>query len=342
MTGFAHPLLLLLLPLAPLAAWLAVRRRRTALRYSSLGLVEGLPGGRARRAVWGSATVRGLSAALLALAAAGPRTPDLRTRLPADGIAVALVVDVSGSMAEPDFGTGPDGRPLSRLAAAKGVFRLFVAGGEADGVTFDGRPADQLGLVSFAAVPRTACPLTLNHSVLLAVADTLAPTEGVDAGTNLGDAIAEGLLRLDAAGDRRKVLVVLSDGEQNADRDGPDAPLKPRQAAQLAANLGVPVYAIDCGGEPKPGAGEESAKQRQDGRRTLETVAALTGGRCFAADDPAELREAYRQIDALETTPAVAFRYRRYHEYGPACGLAGLGLLAAGSLLDATRWRRLP
>lgn len=342
MTGFAHPWLLVLLPLAPLAGWWAARRRRTALRYPSLALVAGLPGGRARRAVWGSATHRTLAVALLALAAAGPRSPDLRTRLPAEGIAVVLVVDVSGSMAEPDYGPGPDGKPTSRLAAAKGAFRLFAAGGEADGGRFAGRPADQLGLVAFAAVPRTACPLTLNHSVLLAVADTLAPAEGIDAGTNVGDALAEGLLRLDAAGDRRKVLVLLSDGEHNADRDGPDAPLKPRQAAQLAANLGVPVYAIDCGGESPAGASEDAAKQRQDGRRTLEAVAALAGGRCFAADDPAGLREAYRQIDALETKPAEAFRYRRYHEYGPACGLAGLGLLAAGTLLDATRWRRLP
>ncbi len=342
MIGFAHPPALGLLLLAPLAGWWALRRRRPALRYPALTLVAGLPRGRARRAVWGSATLRTLAVTALALAAAGPRTPDLRTRLPADGIALLLVADVSGSMGEADYGVDATGKPVSRLEAAKGVVRLFVAGGESDGVRFSGRPADQLGLVGFAAVPRTVCPLTLNHSVLLTLADGLTPTTGVDAGTNLGDALAEGLLRLDAAGDRRKVLVVLSDGEQNADRAGPDAPLKPRQAAQLAANLRIPVHCIDCGGEAKAGASDEAAKQRADGRQTLQAVAALTGGRFLAADDPAGLRAAYQELDALETAPAVSFRYRRYHDYGPACGLAGLGLLAVAALLEATRWRRRP
>ena len=337
MIGFSHPAALFLMLLVPLAGWWATARRRTALRYPSLRLVEGLPRGRGREAVWGSAALRTLAVAAFALAGGGPRTPDLRTRLPADGIAVVLVLDVSGSMGEPDFGND---KPVSRLDAAKGVVRLFVAGGEADGGRFPGRPADQIGLVAFAAVPRTACPLTLNHSVLLTLADGLTPTTGVDAGTNLGDALAEGLSRLEAAGDRRKVLVVLSDGETNADR--PDGPLKPRAAAQLAANLRVPVHCIDCGGEAKPGASEEQAKQRGDGRRTLEGMAAMTGGRFLTADDPAGLRAAYRQLDALERSPAETFRYRRYHEYGPACGLAGLGLLALGGLLEATRWQRRP
>ena len=340
MIGFAHPAALGLLLLAPLAGWWSLRRRRTALRYPSLTLVDGLPRGRAVRAVWGTAVLRGTAVAALALAVAGPRFPDLRTRLPADGIALMLVLDVSGSMGEADYGTDATGKALSRLDAAKTVLKRFVAGGEVDGVTFAGRPTDQVGLVAFAAVPRTACPLTLNHSVLLTLADGLAPTTGVDAGTNLGDALAEGLLRLEAAGDRRKVLVVLSDGEQNADRAGPTGPLKPREAAQLAANLRVPVHCIDCGGEAKPGASEEAAKQRADGRRTLETVAAMTGGRFLTADDPAGLRAAYQQLDALETAPADTFRYRRYHEYGPACGLVGVGLLAVGGLLEATRWRR--
>ncbi|MFO0852361.1 MAG: VWA domain-containing protein [Gemmataceae bacterium] len=343
MLGFAAPELLLAAPLAALAGWHAVRRRRPAVRYPSLTLVDGLPRGRAGRAVWGTAVLRGLAVLALVLAAAGPRTPDLQTRLPADGIAIMLLVDVSGSMAEPDFARPAAGPPVSRIDAAKEVYRLFVLGGDApDGTRFDGRPRDQIGLVSFAAVPTTDCPLTLNHSVLVRVADSLKPKDGPDAGTNLGDAIAEGLVRLEAAGGRRKVLVLLSDGEHNVHLDGPNAPLKPRQAAQLAAALGVPVYAIDCGGDPKPGASAEAVQQREDGRKVLASVAELTGGRSFAANSPDELRQAVRQIDALETRPAEAFRYRRYHEYGPWCAVAGIGLLAAGGLLERTRWRRVP
>src|SRR5262249_52754819 len=153
------------------------------------------------------------------------------------GIAIALVLDVSGSMATPDYAVSPGSPPMSRLDAAKQAFHLFVAGGAtADGTHFDGRPRDQIALVTFAAVPQTAVPLTHNHSVLLTVLGTQQAKGGLDAGTNVGDAIAEGLIRLDAAGSRRKVLILLSDGEHNINLEQPDSPLKPRQAAQLAAN----------------------------------------------------------------------------------------------------------
>jgi Ca-activated chloride channel family protein len=134
----------------------------------------------------------------------------------------------------------------------------------------------------------------------------------------------------------------LSDGEHNVHREGDSSPLKPRQAAQLAANLGVPVYAIDCGGDPNPNASPEEQKQREDGRLVLQAVADLTGGRAFAANSADELREVYRQIDALERRPAESFRYRRYHEYAPWCAVAAVGLLGAATLLERTWWRRVP
>ncbi|HVK16690.1 MAG TPA: VWA domain-containing protein [Fimbriiglobus sp.] len=343
MSWFANPEFLLLVPLAALFAWWWARRRRPALRYSDIRLVAGLPRGRARWANWGGAALRGFAFASVAMAAAGPRTPDLRTRLPAEGIAIVLALDVSGSMATPDYAASPGGPPASRLDAAKQVLRLFVAGGDApDGTHFDGRPRDRVGLVTFAAIPETAVPLTHNHSVLLTVLDGQQAKAGIDAGTNVGDALAEGLLRLDAAGPRRKVLILLSDGEHNVHRDGADGPLKPRQAAQLAANLGVPVYAIDCGGEPKPDAPPEQVQQRADGRRVLEAVAALTGGRSFTADTADELRAVYQEIDALERQPDETFRYRRYHEYYPWCAVAAVGLLGAAYLLERTWWRRVP
>ena len=154
-------------------------------------------------------------------------------------------------MATPDFAWTPDAPPLTRLDAAKRAFKLFVAGGDGPGGThFDGRPADQIGLVTFAAVPQTACPLTLNHSVLLAVLDEQQPRQGIDAGTNIGDALAEAEIRLDAAGHRRKVLLLLSDGEHNVTREGANAPLKPFASAQLAVLnwCDLLVYPKDRGG----------------------------------------------------------------------------------------------
>jgi Ca-activated chloride channel family protein len=344
MPGFASPHVLWLVPLAAPLAWWWARRRRPALRYPDLRLVTDLPAGRAARARWGGALLRGAAFAGLVVAAAGPRTPDEQTRLPAEGISVVLVLDVSGSMTEKDAAWAAGEPGISRLDAAKRAFRLFVAGGDGpDGSRFEPREADAVGLVAFALVPQTVCPLTLNHSVLLRVADAQQPASGQDTGTNLGDAIAEGVIRLDrGGGDRPKVVVVLSDGEHNVSKQGDRNPLTPRQAAQLAANLGVKVYTIDAGGTPAADAPQESADQRAAGQAALRAVAEMTGGRSFAASSGAELLAAYREIGALEKRPVLSFQYRRYFDHAPwAAGLAA-ALLALAHLLDRTRWRVLP
>lgn len=338
MFEFARPAFLLLLPVAVAAAWWHLRRRRPALRFPDLTLVEGLAVGRAGVVRWGGALLRGFVFAALALALANPRLPDLKTPVPVDGIAIALVLDVSGSMAEPDFAT-PGAPPVTRLAAAKQAFRLFVAGGTApDGAAFDGRPNDQIALVTFAAVPHTTCPLTLNHSVLLKVLDEQKPLNGINAGTNIGDALAEAAIRLLAAGERPKVIVLLSDGEHNKTEGGA---LTPTQTADLAMKLGIPVHTIDCGGEGSPG-DPNGQRQRADGRAVLEAVATVTGGKSFIADSGEELRAVLKELDLRTRVPAPAPRYRRYHEFGPWCGLAALGLFAVLAVLERTRWRTVP
>lgn len=342
--SFAAPQFLLLLPLAPLVAWWWLRRRLPALRYADLSLVDGLPRGRAAAARRLSAGLRGTIVLGVVLALAGPRLPDESTRLPTEGIAILFACDVSGSMAERDFVWAAGEKPGSRLEAAKRAFALFVDGGEApDGARFEGRRGDQIGLVTFAAWPHTECPLTLNHAVLLSVLHAQTPKEGgLDAGTNVGDAIAEGLIRLKAAGDRRRVLILLSDGEHNATADGPDSPYTPLQAAQLAANLKVPVYTIDCGGDPKPDAADEDRKQREEGRAVLRRVADLTNGRSFVANSGTDLREIYEQIDRLERKPIVSFTYRRYHELFPWLTTAAGATLVLLVVLETIVWRRVP
>ena len=339
MFRFANPEFLWFAPLAVALGWWWLRRRRPALRFADTRLFAGLPVGRASRAKWGGAILRGLAALSLILACAGPRQPDLQTRLPAEGIAIVLVLDVSGSMATPDAAWESGQSPISRLDAARRAFKLFVAGGDApDGTKFEPRPSDHIGLVTFALLPETACPLTLNHSVLLRVTDAQKPKEGLDAGTNIGDALAEGLIRLEAAGDRKKVLILLSDGEHNA---AEEETLRPKQTAQLAANLGVKVYTIDAGGEPPPGSPAELIEQRRAGKETLQSVAAITGGRAFTASDGMELLAAYREIDALEKSKSVSYVYRRYFEYYPWCAAAAFVFLLLAHVLDRTRWRTL-
>lgn len=339
MPEFANPEFLLLAPLAVLFGWWSLRRRRSALRFSGLGTFAGLSAGRARRAKWGGASLRTLAVVALIVASAGPRRPDERTRIPAEGIAIVLALDVSGSMATADAPWEPGQPPIARLEAARRAFKLFVAGGDApDGIHFEPRPSDQIGLVTFAALPHTACPLTLNHTVLIRVSDAQETKIGLDAGTNIGDGIAEGLIRLEAAGDRKKVLIVLSDGEHNVSETDV---LKPETSAKIAAALGVTIYTIDAGGDPPPGAPADAAKQRRDGQATLRAVAEITGGRSFNAPDGASLLAAYKEIDELERTKSLSFQYRRYFEHAPWWAAAAFALLALVHVLERTRWRVL-
>src|SRR5258708_18315362 len=159
MLTFAHPRLLLLALVVPPLVWWWLRRQRSSLRYPVTGLMEHLPTGRSRLAHWGGIVLRALALLLLAVAAAGPRWPDLRTRIPTEGIAVEILVDVSGSMAESDFQW--DRERISRLDAVKRAFRLFVAGGDGpSGESLPRRPDDLIGLIAFATRPESPCPLT--------------------------------------------------------------------------------------------------------------------------------------------------------------------------------------
>lgn len=346
MLYLSRPFYLLLLLLLPALVWWHRTRRRVGVPHPSLDALPAETGPRAWLVRHGGLTLRVAALALLAIALAGPRWPDLRTRLDTVGVALMMVVDVSGSMGERDF--DGDAEPRSRLEAVKAVFRLFVAGGESDTggrpVRFDGRPSDLVGLVCFATRPETVCPLTLSHSALLRLLDAEQPRSVPgESETNLSDAVAVGLARLRSAAAPRKALVLLTDGEHNQaqTRSG----WSPLQTAQLAASLGVRVYAIDAG-PPAPEdddpASREARAVRTQAVATLEEMARLTGGQYFAARNTAALLAATRAIDRLERVPITSFQYRRYHEAYPWLALSAFVLYVTAAALDVTLWRRLP
>jgi Ca-activated chloride channel family protein len=341
---FANPWLLFLLPV-PIALWVWRRwTKRAALRYPAIGLLDGIP--RARLPRVGGEALR-LAAVLCAtLAVAGPRVPDLKTRLPTEGIAIVVCLDTSGSMEEPFIWEGTS-TPISRREAAKRAFKLFVAGGDGpDGIHFDGRSTergtDAIGLVTFSNWPHPVCPPTTNHSVLLNILNDVKPASARDTGTNVGDAIAQGLILLDRSPLKRKVLILLSDGEHNIDFAEKDRkPVFPRQGASLAANLGIPIYTIDTGGDP-PLDNPDVAKQRIAGREINQAVAEMTGGKSFIANEGPQLLDVCHQIDTMERQPIVSSVYRRHHEFYPWLALAAVGLAALAFALDQTIWRRVP
>jgi Ca-activated chloride channel family protein len=348
MLTFSQPGFLLLLPVAGWLMWRWYRRRRPAVRYSDTGLLANLPPGRARLARMIGLSLRAAGLIFLLLALTGPRWPDRGSRIPTEGIAIEMVVDASGSMATPDFNW--EGQTLSRLEAVKKAFHLFVEGGMGpQQVLLEGRPNDLIGLVTFARWPKTTCPLTLSHSVLLRLMDAEKPrTIPTESETNIGDAIAWGLVRLEGTKTKRRVMILLSDGEHNV----PPPALTPRQAAQLAANQGVTTYTIDSGGitgtpeganPPSQDLTKESAEKiRASAEKTMEAVAQITGGRHFKAQDAESLLQVCREIDRLERQEIQSFQYRRYLEGYPLMGLLAFGLLTLVGFLEFTVFRKVP
>jgi len=343
MIQFAHPWLYAGALAVPLAIWIWQRGRGVALRFPAGATLESLPAGKERHRRWLGSALVSLGLIFLIAALAGPRWPDMRTRITTEGIAMAMVVDVSGSMAEPDFQWGRE--RISRLEAVKRAFHLFVKGGRGPkDEQFEGRTHDQICLVTFSARPQSSWPLTLSHDPLLRILDEERPRSlPTEAQTNIGDAIIWALDRLGDSRTQRRIIVLLSDGEHNV----PPPALKPRQAAQLAAALHVPIYAIDAGGTLPPKDGGISSQalnssEAEAGSRTLQAVASLTGGRYFHAHDAQSLLSVCGQIDRLERQEMASFQYRRYYEAYPWFGAAALICLSTLAFLGRTFWLKVP
>jgi Ca-activated chloride channel family protein len=343
---FEEPAWLLLLPAVPLLVGWWSLRRSAALRFSDTRGLAAINSHRGLVARCCGAVGRVLALAVLVLALAGPRWPDPGGRLPTEGIAILLVVDFSGSMNEPDF-VWRD-KPITRWKAVQQGFRLFVCGGQGPhGEMLPGRSNDLFGLVVFAEQPRTACPLTLSHETLLKLLDAEEPGKGGnDPATNIGDAIAWSVHRLNASPMRQKVMVLVTDGEHNVDLPA----LTPRKAAQLAGHFGIPVYILDAGPETitvgQPPEEQQASKNRLDAKKKMQEVAKITGGQYFPATDGKSLLDAcgklHEELDRRDREQIETFRYRHYLEGFAWFAGGGLVLLVVLLGLELTVWRRFP
>jgi len=346
MIEFANPQFLWLLLLVPPLILCWVWRRRRSIRFPDFSLLRILPAGRSRTAYWGGLLLRALAIVAVIFALAGPRAPDLKSRVPTEGIAIEMVVDVSGSMDENDFIR--DGEPISRFDAVKYVFNLFVQGGDLpDGGHLDGRPNDLIGLVIFGTKSDSICPPTLSHSVLMEMLNREKPrTQPDESHTNISDALVRALDRLQETNVKKKVLILLSDGEHNVPIEDTASHFTPRQAAQIAGSLGITIYTIDGAGPVQSlregGKPEEAANIRENGIRTLQEIANIAKGSYFQAADTDSLLQVYERIDELERTHIETYQYRRYHEYCAWFGLCCFACLGVVSFLEQTWWRRVP
>jgi Ca-activated chloride channel homolog len=322
---FASAWVLLFLVILP-AWWLWRRRRRPpAIVFSRLSVLAAGP--RAGRATTLALFVlRNLLLASMVVALARPRSGAHAEDVTSEGINIVLVIDLSSSMLAQDF------QPQNRLEVAKDVVKRFITA----------RSSDRIGVVAFAAEALTQVPLTTDYPVVSAAVDNLAAGQLED-GTAIGTAIATAANRLRDAPGRSRVMILLTDGENNR------GAIDPRTAAKAAAAFGIKIYTIGVGTEgmaPVPvgrglfGLRYENRLVRID-EPLLNDIAKTTGGRYFRARDAAALQRIYQQIDQLEREPVRTRSYVRYTElYRWPVLLAALALVS--ELLLAARRGPLP
>jgi Ca-activated chloride channel family protein len=331
MTRLATPWALALLPLAGLAVWLLVRRLRRAgprIVFPDVEAIAQLPISGWARFEHALPWMRGAAIALAIVALARPQSGASSTTVSSMGVDITIALDISGSM------RCEDTRPRNRLSVAKECIARFIAG----------RPTDRLGLVAFASVATTRCPLTLDHEMLVRFVEDMDFAPPGEDRTAVGMGLATAVNRMRPSKAKTKVVVLVTDGRNNTGQLGPES------AAEAARALGVKIYTIGVGSD-----GEVSClvNDPQGGRRYVQMqadldedllgrIATSTGGRYFRATDAKGLESAFEAIDKLERTELESKIRVLYTEkfalaLVPAGLLLGLELLAAG-----TRLRRIP
>jgi Ca-activated chloride channel homolog len=332
--------LLLLLLLPPLLWWARTRIAPVGVGYPALAdlvrLRPSLPARLHQALPW----LRALVLILMIVALARPQWGVEATKIQREGIAIAMVVDISSSMGALDLQIGD--RQADRLEVVKETFRDFITG---DDGTLAGRDGDIVGMITFARYADAPSPLTLDHDALLGLLEQVEMVQQPEEdGTAVGDGMVLAIERLREAAGASKVMILLTDGSHNA------GDVEPIQAAQIASALGIKIYTIGAGTRGtalmptrgRDGSVNYAPAQVFIDEFTLGQIASLTGGRYFRATDAAALRSIYGEIDRLEKARHVAESYQRYVDAFPPVVAVGLALLLLEIVLVNTRLRAVP
>ncbi len=335
MMEFANPYFLLGLVALPLLGLWMHRpgdKGSSALKYSDVRVLAEGPS--IRVALTRALPWLGLLAlGLLIVAMARPRRLRETGTISAEGIDIVLTLDISGSMKAEDF------KPKNRFIVARDVLRRFIAGTH----------GDRLALVVFAKQAFTQCPLTLDYGVLEGLLDQVEMGM-IDDGTAIGMAIATAASRLEKSRAKSRVIILLTDGMNNAGQ------IDPVTAAKAAGALGIKIYAVGVGSKEgaripvddpifgrvyarNPDGTYQRTKLDED---TLKKVAQLSGGKYFRAADPNALARIYEEIRKLEQSKFEVKEYRHYQELAGKFLWPAIVLLALQALLSCTWLRKAP
>jgi Ca-activated chloride channel homolog len=331
--SWASPWWFLAILLVLLRVALAMRdrgRNVVSFRVSSIGVV---PARRTARSMtrWLPMTLEVAGLILIIVALARPQEVEA-TATDQLGIDIAVVLDASGSMAAEDF------RPRNRFAVAKDLVDDFI----------DRRHSDRIGIITFGTRAATRVPVTFDRTIARAALAEAQIGDNGD-GTAIGQAVATAVNRLRPSDVSSRVIVLLTDGVNNA------GSIDPISAAQLAARLEIKIYTIGVGSHgpvPIPVRVQDAIT---GGIRTryqfiradldeemLTEMAAMTGGQYFRATDETALGEILRRIDQLERSELGAPKRRVVREHYGRPLIAGLILLLLGIAGGETWWMRLP
>jgi Ca-activated chloride channel homolog len=316
--------------LCAVMAWFYLSRKRarsSSIKYSDVRIVKRSARSSRQRFRGLLLVLRLLALSALIVAFARPRSGTEYQEVSSEGIDIMICLDVSTSMMAEDF------KPNNRLHVAKEEIKKFI----------QRRINDRIGLVVFARYAYTQCPLTTDYGVLIGFTNQVG-FGTVEDGTAIGMAMATGINRLRDSDGKSKVMILVTDGDNNAGE------IDPLTAAKLGQTFDIKIYTIGVG---KPGNAMFPYNDPIFGKRyvyqptkideaSLKEIAALTGGKYFRARSGEELDEIYSLIDNMEKTEVKVAAHIQYTELFHYFALAGLLLVAMEIVLANTYFRKLP
>ena len=331
MIRFEDPWLLFFLIIIPVLLfyqWKGAGKSR--VRFSSLDTLKQLNRSASLLMNYVLVLLRCLALVLLIIALARPQSGTKASEVLTEGIDIMLCLDTSGSMQALDFKWKNERH--NRLEVVKKVVSDFIKG----------RTNDRIGMVVFGEEAFTQCPLTLDYGVLLNFLDQVEIGMAGDS-TAVGSALATCVNRLKERESKSKVIILLTDGRNNA------GSISPQTAAEIAKTFAIKVYTVGVGTEGEVPFlvdtifGKKYMYQRVDlDEETLKGIAAITGGSYFKATNTEALEEIYKKIDKLEKTKVEVKEYMEYEELFGWFLLAGLFCILLEVILRNTRLRKIP
>lgn len=309
----------------PLIVWYIykLRKMKASLNISSTGAFQFMPATWRVRLRHVNFILRCLALAALIIVLTRPQIVNSFEKANTEGIDIVMAIDVSSSMLAEDL------KP-TRLAASKQVASEFV----------NDRPNDRIGLVIFAGEAFTQCPLTTDHKVLLNLINDVN-IGFIEDGTAIGLGLATAVNRLKDSDSKSRVVILLTDGSNNAGN------ITPVDAAHFAQEFGIRVYTIGVGSKgpatlTDPYTGVKMKIDADIDEAVLKEIATLTDGEYFRATDNTSLKEIYKSIDQLEKRHISVNKVTRRRELYFPFALAALCLVGAELILRRTVFRTIP